>query len=313
VDANYPGDSSFSGSTSSTVRLATPLGTPTVTVMPTLADIPTNQIATNQVLTVFITVSDGASVLKPTGTVTLSSGTYSSAPADIGGTPAGAGINIPAGALAVGLDTLKAAYSGDENYLPASGTAQVTVHVPTPASLTAPGLGSTLDSSATFTWNAGWGVTEYELVLGTIAPGTDDLGYFGGPSVFSDTVSLPTNGVTVFARLYSLINGVWKYNDYTFTEAGTLAKAAISSPANNSVLPGASVKFTWAGGAGPSGYWLYLGTTGVGSTNLYSSGSTTAASVTVNGLPINGKTVYAEFLQRINGAWQASYYTYTAQ
>ena len=193
----------------------------------------------------------------------------------------------------------------------AGPAAQATPAIPTPASLTGPAPNSTLGSSATFTWNAGVGVTEYELVLGTIAPGTDNLGYFGGPSVFSDTASLPTNGVTVFARLYSLISGVWQWNDYTFTEGGALVLAALTSPTPGTVLPNTSVTFTWTAGSGPSGYWLYLGTTGVGSTNLYNSGATTATSATVTGLPTNGTTVYAKFLQRIDGAWQTSYYTYS--
>jgi hypothetical protein len=29
--------------------------------------------------------------------------------------------------------------------------------------------------------------------------------------------NLPTNGETLYARLYSLINGAWQYHDYTYT------------------------------------------------------------------------------------------------
>jgi hypothetical protein len=31
------------------------------------------------------------------------------------------------------------------------------------------------------------------------------------------TGKLPTNGETVYARLWTNFNGVWKFNDYTFT------------------------------------------------------------------------------------------------
>jgi hypothetical protein len=30
-------------------------------------------------------------------------------------------------------------------------------------------------------------------------------------------VTVPTNGGTLFARIYSLIDGAWQHNDYTYT------------------------------------------------------------------------------------------------
>jgi len=30
--------------------------------------------------------------------------------------------------------------------------------------------------------------------------------------------TLPANGVKMYARLYSKINGAWQYNDYVYTE-----------------------------------------------------------------------------------------------
>jgi len=128
------------------------------------------------------------------------------------------------------------------------------------------------------------------------------------------TVSnLPTSGVTVFARLYQLINGTWQPSDYTYTAFGTLVPATLNSPAPGSTLTGSSATFGWAGGSGPAAYELWLGTTGVGSQNLFNSGSTTATSVTVNNLPTNGVTVFARLYQLIDGKWQPSDYTYTEQ
>ena len=100
--------------------------TPTVTVTPA-----SSTITTMQALSVTVVVSGGGSNPTPTGSVVLTSGSYSS-----GGTTLNDGsatINIPAGSLAVGTDTLTATYSGNGNYSPASGTASVTV---TPAGLT---------------------------------------------------------------------------------------------------------------------------------------------------------------------------------
>jgi hypothetical protein len=118
--------------------------------------------------------------------------------------------------------------------------------------------------------------------------------------------------VTVFARLYSLINGKWQSIDYTYTEAGTLVPAALTTPTPGSTLAGSTVTFTWTAGAGPTEYQLELGTTGVGSSNLYNSGGTTATTETVSGLPTNGVKVYARLYQMIDAKWQSTDYTYTA-
>jgi hypothetical protein len=88
-----------------------------------------------------------------------------------------------------------------------------------PAMLTAPTNGSTLPgSSVTFTWNAATGATDYELFVGSTGPGSYNLYYSGDKTVTSLTVSgLPTNGETIYARLYTNFNGTLEYFDYTFT------------------------------------------------------------------------------------------------
>ena len=117
---------------------------------------------------------------------------------------------------------------------------------------------------------------------------------------------MPTNGVTVFARLWSEIDGSWLSCDYTYTEAGSPAPAALTSPTPGSSLTGSSVTFTWTGGSGPAAYQLWLGTTGVGSQNLYDSGATKATTVTVNSLPTDGVTVFARLWSKIKGTWQSN-------
>jgi hypothetical protein len=124
---------------------------------------------------------------------------------------------------------------------------------------------------------------------------------------------LPTYGVTVFARLYSLISGKWQSVDYTYTEAGTLVPAALTTPTPGSTLAGSTVTFTWSAGAGPTKYELQLGTTGVGSSNLYNSGGTTATTETVSGLPTTGVKVYARLWSEIDAKWKYVDYTYTAE
>jgi len=58
-------------------------------------------------------------------------------------------------------------------------------------------------------------------------------------------------------------------------------------------------------------YNLHVGTTGVGSTNIATSGSLTSLTYTVNGIPTTGGTLNVPLYSLINGAWQYTDYTYT--
>ena len=97
---------------------------------------------------------------------------------------------------------------------------------PVPAALTSPAPGSKLTgSSATFTWSAGTGVSLYEFRLGTTGPGSRDV-YNSAEATTTALTSglisnIPTNAATLYARIYSWINGAWQYNDYTYTESAT--------------------------------------------------------------------------------------------
>jgi hypothetical protein len=91
---------------------------------------------------------------------------------------------------------------------------------PVPAQIISPAPGSTLASSSEiFKWNAGVGVTGYELRVGT-SIGADDL-YAGAQvtALSAAVTGLPANGSEVWVRLSSLIEGVWQHSDYTFTAA----------------------------------------------------------------------------------------------
>lgn len=183
----------------------------------------------------------------------------------------------------------------------------------TPAVLTAPRVGSTLAASdVTFTWNTGEGVTDYQLWLGTSGAGSSNLYNSGAITTTSVTVpTLQANGVTLYARLYSETGGVWSYYDYTFIEAGT--PGVMISPAQGSTLGSSSVTFTWTAGAGNTNYQLWLGLSGVGSSNLYNSGSITTTSITVPSLPVKGATVYARLYSESGGVWSYHDYTYIEQ
>jgi len=184
-----------------------------------------------------------------------------------------------------------------------------------PSSIISPVPGSTLTSaSVTFTWTAGSGtdLQGYWLFLGTTGVGSKDLYDSGQQAATSATFSnLPTDGVKIYARVYTRYNGVLVYNDYTYPS--WRKPPVMTSPAPGSTLAGASVKFSWTAETGDQGYWLFLGTTGVGSKNLYDSGQQTATSATFSGLPTNGETIYARVYTTYNGVLVYNDYTYKAE
>jgi subtilase family serine protease len=95
--------------------------TPSVVVTPAKTSI---QVPDS--LAVAVAVSGGTST--PTGSVTLTGGSYNSGAVNLAS--GAANIKIPGNSLAVGTATLNAAYSGDSNFNSASGTASVTVSNP---------------------------------------------------------------------------------------------------------------------------------------------------------------------------------------
>jgi hypothetical protein len=106
VEASYPGDSSYQSSVSGTTPLTAELVTPMLTVTPS-----SSSIAMTQALMVKVTISGGSSNAAPTGSVTLTSGSYTSAAVILSG--GSVTINIPAGSLALGTDTLMVSYTPD--------------------------------------------------------------------------------------------------------------------------------------------------------------------------------------------------------
>jgi hypothetical protein len=89
------------------------------------------------------------------------------------------------------------------------------------AAITAPTPGSALSGpSATFMWTPATGATEYALILGSTGPGSNDI-YNSNPipATFVTVPNLPNNGETVYAELWSLVNGAWVTANYTYAGA----------------------------------------------------------------------------------------------
>jgi len=215
----------------------------------------------------------------------------------------------------VDSDTLTASLSLNPALSPALGlsaqSGSFQAAAPKTAALTSPTPSSTLTgASVTFTWSAGTGVEDYELLIGSYGVGSADL-YNSGPTLStSETVTLPTIGATIYVRFRQMISGLWQQTDFTYTEFGSPSPATITSPAAGSTLSSANTTFTWTGGVGVTDYVLEIGTTAVGSANVYDSGITTATSETVT-VPAIGAPLYVRLRQRFNGAWQNFDYVYT--
>jgi len=86
---------------------------------------------------------------------------------------------------------------------------------PFPAQMMSPQNGSTLASQQTFTWSTGYGVDAFYLRIGSCQGCYDILDENQGQNLWR-SVNLPADGRTIFARLFSFINGTWYYYDYQY-------------------------------------------------------------------------------------------------
>jgi len=169
-------------------------------------------------------------------------------------------------------------------------------------------------ASQTFTWSAGAGATAYWIDAGSTAGGSQYFQSGNIGNVLTENVTgLPTNGSTVYVTLYSLVSGNWLGNAYTYTAfSASGAAGVLTTPTPGSTLAGSTVTFDWTAGAGANNYWLDVGST-PGGNQYYQSGALgNVLTVTVNGLPTDGSTVYVTLYSLVGGQWLSNSYTYTA-
>jgi hypothetical protein len=182
------------------------------------------------------------------------------------------------------------------------------------AAMTDPVGGSTLTAtSQLFTWSAGTGALQYALYVGTTGVGSSNLynQYIALGTTSATVNNLPANGSPVYVRLFTRFSSGWQSTDYTYT--AVTGKAAMTSPVGGTTINGASQLFTWSAGTGALQYALYVGTTGVGSSNLFNQYvATPTTSATVSTLPANNSTINVRLWTRFNGGWQFNDYTYTS-
>jgi hypothetical protein len=294
LGAAYAPDSSsssiYNSASGSSSIVTVAKATPTITATPSLSSITATQA-------VSVTIAVGGTPAA-TGTVTLSSGSYTSAATTLTG--GSATINIPAGSLAVGGDTLTASYTGDNNYNPASGTAAITV--------------TSLAPTITFTVpNHTYGDAPFTVTATSNSSGAITYSVISGPATISGSVvTLSGVGAVVLqasqAAAGSYASGSQNATFTVASESQTITFAAPASPVNYGAAPialsasstsGLTVVFSvLSGPASISGSTLTISGAGTvvvaadqsGNTN-YAVATEVTHSITVNkGAPAAGLT-----------------------
>lgn len=272
LTVTYSGDGTYA-SVSKTETVSVAADSPTVTVSAPA----TQNVANSFSVTVSVSGPVGAPV--PSGTVFLSSGSYSSLPSTLNSSGT-ASINISAHSLAAGSDTLTATYSGSSTYAGGTGTATVSMvstALATPSILVTPAktsinssqsLGVTVQvsgSSGTPTGTATLTAGSYT----STATGLDLTGtaIFTVPansfSAGTDALSVNYSGDATYAAATS--------SSTTVTVTQSTYALAAGTPSPTSVSPGGTSTVTISGGTSSTGY---SGTVTMNSCTLTSSSVT---------------------------------------
>jgi len=187
-----------------------------------------------------------------------------------------------------------------------------------------PVSGSELSSNVvTFEWNAGDGVSEYALGVGTTAQSLSNrpwgnIGYWNVGTATSKEVSgIPLTGESIYVRLWWKSNGMWHSEDYTFGTVnipGTVPE--MISPNPTSLLDSVVVNFEWSPGDGVEEYFLGVATDAslLGKApwgDIYAQTNWALTSADVIGIPINGNAVHVRLWWRAGGEWKHQDYVYS--
>ncbi len=181
-----------------------------------------------------------------------------------------------------------------------------------PAVIASPAPGSKLTgASMSFSWNPAPGAQQYFFYIGTSQGSNSIYGGSTGTATAVSVSNLPTDGRSLYARLWTRFGSSWTYTDSTYTAAtsiGSDAAAALTSPAPGSTLSGSQVTFRWSSGSGALEYFFYLGTS-AGANNLVGRSVGTGQSLTLSGIPTDGRTLYVRIWTRTASGWHFNDYT----
>ena len=170
-------------------------------------------------------------------------------------------------------------------------------------------------STVVFDWTAdGENVTQWRLSIGTTQGAADvyDSGELDGSILSATVTGIPKNGSQLHARLSFEIGGSWDFKDHLYT--ALLGTPEIIAPTPGSVLTGSDATFEWIADDSPALNWILRVGTTFKAGNLFSSSvlSADTLSISVTGLPTDGRTLYVRLQYQIGEDWFPVDYTYTA-
>lgn len=130
----------------------------------------------------------------------------------------------------------------------------------------------------------------------------------------SVTVSFDTSGLTpgTYSGAVNSDSGASIPVTLTVTTSGAITKASLTSPLPGSALTSSPVTFNWNAGVNVTQYQLTVGTTGIGSSDVYIQAAGTSLSQLVTNLPTDSRTLYVRLGSFLSGTWRWNDYTFIA-
>lgn len=177
-----------------------------------------------------------------------------------------------------------------------------------------PTAGSTLDGAIQlFRWDLGGIPIESAwLYVGTTEGGSQHLARYVGTATTTSAGDLPTDSSAVHGRLWYRTGGRWSFVDRRWVAASAPNQPRIVEPVSGSTLDGGSQAFQWdVGPLEVENSWLYVGSTEGGS-DIAAVRTGTEPKTTVDGLPLDERTVHVRLYVRVGGVWYFVDDTYRA-
>ena len=161
-----------------------------------------------------------------------------------------------------------------------------------------------------FDWDLGGIPIESSWLYAGTAPGGTQHGFrFVGADTLASLGDLPTDGSTVFVRVWYLSGGQWSHLDQTYTAATEAAEPFLISPARTGdQLDGESHRFEWDFNNLPvEASWLYVGSE-VGASDYAAQFTGTATTATISRIPTDegpsdNTQIHVRLYSKVGGSW----------
>jgi hypothetical protein len=165
---------------------------------------------------------------------------------------------------------------------------------------------SDVPGAETFEWTSVNGASAYYLYVGS-APGQKDVVDTGEILATKYDVTRLPRGKTLYARIYTKLNGAWKYDEVPFRTA-TISRLTSPTGGTNASLTGA---FRWTPITGARAYYLYVGTSS-GAKDIVDTGEVQTLSSPMVPLKAD-QPLWARIYTDIDGTWRPNEVSFTVR